>query len=389
MNLKKTIVPNRIYADASNKAVLQDWYTIKALKNAADDVESLDISIYGEIGYWGVSAQDFITELRALDDGKSPITVGINSYGGDVFDGIAIHNTLKRLGDRVTVRVDAVAASAASVIAVGAAKVMMPKNAMMMIHNPWTFAMGEADDLRQTADMMDKVREGLLNCYLNKATNMNKDELVTMMDETTWLTADEAVALGLADIIEDTEAKISATAHDITMLKRLPNAPKALLDSMEAEQEVELDEDAEQETEAEGVEPEQTVQAGTNVVLLMSALEYAGLNNDIKELIAMSKVDLNKEDAVQAEADRIKAVSDLCVLARKPELVKGYVEAGLSANDVRSRLINDLVDDTTQIDNKQTATVKESSQANDDGTNPDKVYAARSGKAKKSTAKEQ
>lgn len=118
-----------------------------------------------------------------------------------MFAGQAIHSMLKRHPANVTVHVDGLAASIASVIAMAGDQVLMPRNAMMMIHNPWTWGVGNADDLRKMADDLDQIRESLIAAYQDK-TGMDRDELVNLMDAETWLTADEAVQYGFADEIE-------------------------------------------------------------------------------------------------------------------------------------------------------------------------------------------
>lgn len=107
------------------------WFRMQASSNS-----EADIFIYDEIGYWGVTAKQFVNDLRALGD-VTHINLYINSPGGDVFDGIAIYNALKHHGAPITVHIDGLAASMASVIAMVGNPVIMPENTMMMIHKPW------------------------------------------------------------------------------------------------------------------------------------------------------------------------------------------------------------------------------------------------------------
>ncbi|HHH6356488.1 TPA: head maturation protease, ClpP-related, partial [Escherichia coli] len=121
-----------------------------------------DIYIYDEIGFWGVTAKQFISDLNALGD-ITHINLHINSPGGDVFEGIAIFNALKTHGASITVYVDGVAASMASVIAMVGNPVIMPENTFMMIHKPFGFTGGDAEDMRTYADLLDKVEAVLLS----------------------------------------------------------------------------------------------------------------------------------------------------------------------------------------------------------------------------------
>ena len=119
----------------------RDWYRID---NKAD--EQADIYIYDEIGYWGLTAADFVRDLQAVKAGK--INLHLNTPGGDVFDGIAIHNALRQHSASVAVQVDSLAASIGSVIAMAGDTITMAKHSTMMIHDPFGFAMGNAEDMR-------------------------------------------------------------------------------------------------------------------------------------------------------------------------------------------------------------------------------------------------
>lgn len=172
----------------------KSWYEIKA-KGAG----VAEVLIYEEIGMWGVSAKQFARDLKDL--GKiSQIDLRINSPGGSVFDGNAIFNQIKQHPASVTVYIDGLAASMASVIAMAGDRIVMPENALMMIHNPWTVAIGDADELRKNADLLDKIKTTLVNAY--GRSMMTEDEIVEMMDAETWLTGEEAVEMGFADELE-------------------------------------------------------------------------------------------------------------------------------------------------------------------------------------------
>lgn len=175
-------------------------------KQSANQDEA-DIYIFGEITSfkWDESdttASSFQKDLKELGDVKK-INLHVNSPGGSVFEGIAIGNMLKQHKAYVTAYVDALAASIASVIVVSCDKVIMPENSMMMIHNPWSFAIGNANELRKQADDLDRIAESSVVTYLAKAGDkLTEEKIKKIMDEETWLSAREAFDYGLCDIVE-------------------------------------------------------------------------------------------------------------------------------------------------------------------------------------------
>lgn len=156
-----------------------------------------DIYIYDEIGFWGVTAKQFISDLNALGD-ITHINLHINSPGGDVFEGIAIFNALKTHGASITVYVDGVAASMASVIAMVGNPVIMPENAFMMIHKPLCLVGGNAEDMRKKADLLDKIEAAMSSAYTQKA-GKTTDEIAVMLADETWMSGAECLAQGFAD----------------------------------------------------------------------------------------------------------------------------------------------------------------------------------------------
>lgn len=195
------------------------WFNMSAKAGVGE------IHIFDYIDAYGVNSRSFQKELKALGD-VTVINLHINSPGGDVFEGNTIYNLLKSHKANVTVYVDGLAASIASVIAMAGDKIVMPANAMMMIHDPWTIAMGSADDMRKTAETLDKIKGTLVAAYRSKS-GLNDDEIQTLMSDETWFTADEAVAMKFADVVAD-EVKIAA-ALDPEVLKKFKNCPLAFL----------------------------------------------------------------------------------------------------------------------------------------------------------------
>ena len=189
----------------------EKWYNIQ---NKAG--ETADIYIFDEIGTYGVTAQDFISEIKGLKD--MPINLRINSLGGDVFDGMAMYNVIKRREAKTTVYIEGIAASIATIIALGADEVIMAENSLFMIHNAWGGTSGEAKDMRKTAETLDKITSELTDIYVKK-TGLSYDTVAEMMDEESWLNADEAFALGFIDTISDS-IKVAAK-YDVSKFKNI------------------------------------------------------------------------------------------------------------------------------------------------------------------------
>lgn len=178
------------------------------IKNEAGS-QDVELYLYGQIAEepWrenDKSAKEFADDLLACE-GKD-ITLRINSPGGDIFAAQAIYNVLKAYPGKVTAHIDGICASAATVVACGAGKVVMPKNALYMIHNPMAcvFDMLDAEALSKMADTLEKVKETVVNVYKDRARDkMSADEIIRLMNEETWMSAEEALEKGLIDEIDD------------------------------------------------------------------------------------------------------------------------------------------------------------------------------------------
>lgn len=171
------------------------------------------IKLYGVIGSWWdeLDAETITSKIEGFGEDKE-ITVRINSGGGLVSDGIAITNALLRHKGKVTVFVDGIAASAASLIAMAGDEVVMPANSLMMVHNPWTWGAGDHHELRKMADDLEKFRDAIAATYMKK-TGKRREDLEALLDAETWLTAREAVDEGFADtVIDDVDSEALAMA---------------------------------------------------------------------------------------------------------------------------------------------------------------------------------
>lgn len=197
---------------------MNQFYNIRA---AATEGAPNEVFIYDEIGFWGTTAQTFHNAIQALS-GK--IVVRINSPGGNVFDAIAIHSMLSRLPDVETIT-DGLAASAASVIFAAGKARKMAKAAFVMIHNPWSYTQGSADDMRKEADILEGITNALVKLYKGSSSK-SEEELREMMDEETWMDGDAALAAGFATEVFD--APVAKASISEGRYKRTPTAFAAI-----------------------------------------------------------------------------------------------------------------------------------------------------------------
>lgn len=186
--------------------------------------DETEINLYGEVGFWGVTAKDFRAALEQVDTPR--LILNLNSPGGDVFDGIAIYNDLLAHKADVVVRVTGVAASVASVIAMAGDTIEIAENAFFMIHNAWSVAVGDTRVMASRAKLLSKIDGELAETYAAR-TGGDLAEIKSQMDDETWLTADEAVEQGFADeTISTDEGAEARAAFDLTNFKNVPRALK-------------------------------------------------------------------------------------------------------------------------------------------------------------------
>lgn len=187
-----------------------------------------EILLYGLIGQdWfgdGNSSKGFAKDLKALGDVKT-IDLRIDSEGGDVFTGKAIYSLLRDHGATVAVHVDGLAASAASFVAMAGNSIEMAEGAFMMIHDCWSFAIGNAAELRKTANLLDKVNDTIIEVYVAR-TNAKETDVKKWMADETWMTAKECKKRGFCDAINE-NLKVAA-AVNMTDPSRFKNLPAAL-----------------------------------------------------------------------------------------------------------------------------------------------------------------
>lgn len=178
---------------------------------------SAEIVLYGGIGqdYWGdgsmISAKQFSDELKNLPKTVNEITLRINSPGGDVFDGIAIYNRLQQFDAKIVVFIDGLAASIASIIALAGDEIYIGEGALFMVHLPWTFAMGDRQDLDNVINRLMDVEEQMLGIYA-KASGLDRNEIRPLLEAETWMDADQAIEKGFVDSKVEESVPIAASA---------------------------------------------------------------------------------------------------------------------------------------------------------------------------------
>ncbi|GAA4648717.1 hypothetical protein GCM10023116_09880 [Kistimonas scapharcae] len=298
------------------------WYT---LKNQSGNAE---LMIYDVIGDWaGLSARQLVDTLKTID--IDAITVRINSPGGSVFDGIAIYNALRYHPANITVRIEGLAASIASVIAMAGDTVQMAENALFMIHNPFGWVSGEADDLRRTAGMLDKARDSIAMTYSERC-GLPVAEIVTLMAEETWFTAAEAKEKGLIDSI-DKPVQLAAS-FDLSLfnhappVKMEPPAPKPATKTVKNEPE---DIDA------------------LAIVRLCNQAGYP-------ELAEACIRDKQNPDQVREKFQDCESIKSLCAAAHAPDLAAGFIQSANTVDEVRAALFEKLTANAPSVNNTLT-----------------------------------
>ena len=316
----------------------KEWYKIT---NNASEIS--DVYLFNDIGTFGITAQSFIDEIKEYENQE--LNIHINSLGGEVFEGMAIYSIIQRRKAKTTVYIEGIAASIASVIALAADEVIMSDNSLLMIHNAWGGTQGDAKDMRKQADVLDKITNEIAEVYVKK-TRLPYNEIIEMMSEETWLTAEEAVALGFVDSISE-PIKVAAK-YDVSRFKNITNKKMEKILSLTEKKKIKMTEelknwfnskvdeiiakvkDSDNTTEtAENVEVE--VKLADNEEIMNKISEFEGtistLNNSVAELegeketlteeVNRITALLNKAEAVGTE---VKTEGDPAVITKEEVL---------------------------------------------------------------------
>lgn len=297
---------------------MKTWFNI----TIAEDNSSAEVSIYDAIGGFDVNAKQFVSELKDIN--AETIHLRINSPGGSVIDGNAIFNALSRHSAKVITHIDGLAASMASVIAMAGDEVHMADNALMMIHNPWTVSIGDADELRADAELLDKMQASILSAY--GRSQYEADEIKDLMDNETWFTAQEAFDAGLIDHIE---GGLRAAAADITALAETSElhipAEKvvaSLTKQIEAVTKTSADLSAEIEAQAGELERLTGELAQAKIDTGAAEAAKAEIEEKVEKLAAEIEDQATEIEAKTAELEEAKEITEKAVSERAAEIVQ-------------------------------------------------------------------
>jgi ATP-dependent Clp protease, protease subunit len=353
--------------------------------NAATDSAPESLQILDEIGFWGVQAKDFKASLDGIKG--DTLDVEVNSPGGDVFAGLAIFNMLRNSGKTINMRVMGVAASAASLIAMAGDTIEMPSNTFMMVHNPWSVAMGNADDMREAADVLDKIGGSLLSTYC-KRTGQSEDDMKAMLAKDTWLTADECLEKGFATKVTD---PVSASASFDMERADLPAAVKAVFAmAQKTPEQIKAEADTAAAAEVERLAKEKADKDAADAVAAAAAAAAikAAANPEVAKTIQDAAIAAGLPehadhfavacDTVEIANARIAAAKEitvLCGIAKRPDDAKALIRGGKSVAEARAALLNAMASADVHVDT--TKPVPTPNPASAGMKNPKDVYASR------------
>lgn len=297
---------------------------------SSDKSELILEGVVASESWWGdeVTPKAFRDELAKY---PGPISVRINSPGGDVWAGVSIYNALSEHEGEVTVKVDGIAASIASIIAMAGDKIIMLPGSMMMVHQPWTMAAGNKDELANVITMLEKTGESLVDIYVAR-TRKSKDEIVALLEAETWMTAEDAVELGFATEAQPAKTTISDSIKNALNYASVVNS--AVLQpvmSMKARKNV--SDVATPVTEADKQEPEAPVEEETETTEIVEPVVPA--NNQSTKGVEMTEA----QKKAQAEKDALAASqviepkNQATVDAKATPTVEMYLKSQASVED--------------------------------------------------------
>lgn len=309
---------------------MRKWYRFAA---QADGL-AVDLYIYGDIGASysddnAVTAKQFMADLAALSPAVVSLFVHVNSLGGDVFEAVAIANALRTWGAvpgrTVTATVDGIAASMGSVVIMAGQTIQIADNGLVMVHNPWGIVMGNAAELRRTADALDVVRDTLVTTYQWHSA-LSEAELIALMDAETWMDADTAIANGFATE-KVAGLKVAArldprAAAKLTIPAPFQNRVSELLESAPAAP---------------------VAASATDVLRLCREGEVHDLAEGL--ITAGATLDVVRASISEAKATRAAAaarateITTLCAKAKLPELADGYIAGAMTTEAIKAHLL--------------------------------------------------
>lgn len=294
--------------------------------NVKNDGNKSRIDLFGYVGgskewNYGFNEEDFLKEFRAIPEDNA-LEISINSFGGSVFTALSIYSLLKTHKGEVTIRIDGAAMSAATIISsVPNGKVIMPKGSIMMIHKVSSIADGNADDLREIADQLDKIEGNLLDIYAEK-TGKSVEDIKPLVDAETYFTAQEAVDFGLADELDDTKAVKNEMVGNAVMMNGLEvsasyfkRAPKGLFNNAGT-----------------------TAKTNKNKAKEDKPMDLEKLKAEYPELVEAIRNEA-KTEGVEQERARIKAIEDVAMPGFENLVEKAKFESGMTAENLAMEIV--------------------------------------------------
>ena len=317
------------------------WYDVKA----AAAGKPATISIFDDIGMWGITAKDFIASFRQITE--NDVVLELNTPGGSVFDALAMFNAMKTSGKNITVRVMGIAASAGSYLAMVGNKIIMPENTFMMVHNPLNAIYGNAAEMREMADVLDKIGNSLTATYVAR-TGKSDEEVRALLANDTYMTAAECLEHGFCD-----EVSPAVTATAKFEREHLPANIQALFKAVEPDP---LEQESFDEVD-EGDEP-----AETEAVAFADQVLALATDAGMAEFAPVMAVDpkLSTVELVKARLADAKEIRALCDVAKQPSMASKFISTGVSLADARTALCEALArsDDQAGVNTTQPSSEK-------------------------------
>lgn len=307
---------------------MKTWFAINAVAAAAGAEKVVEVQIFDDIGGWGVLAKDFLDEVKAKADGVKNVRVLMNTPGGSVYEALTMLNGLRAMGKTIETHVMGLAASAGSLFAAGSHKVVMPDNTMQFVHLPITGCYGNAEDMRETAEVLDKVG-GQMKAMYSKRWKGTPEALDAALSAQTHYTAAECLELGLCD--EVVEAVEVSAKFEAERLENLPEAVRALFIARKP--------------------PEQGPAAAAPLAARIKDLATeAGLGDFVADFAMDAK--LTDDDSIKAALSVAIEVKALCDVAGLADRAPGLIRARTSLVDARAKLceIRAAASDSTHVD---------------------------------------
>lgn len=283
-----------------------------------------EVSIYDEIGAYGVNGKDYMDAFNALPPGD--VIVNINTPGGSVFDALAMMNGMRASGRKITTRVMGIAASAGSYIAMAGDRIEMPENTYMMVHNPMTMAYGNADEMRSTAQMLETIGSSMHATYA-KRTGRTTEQVAELLAKDTYLTAQECKDLGLCDVVTPAVAVSAKFDPD---LKTIPKHVQAMLTGKPP---------APSPAPAPAPAPAATLPMSEQIV---AACKVAGLEAHAAAFAFDNAI--STPEALATAVAEAKEIIALCTLAGTPEAGPKAVDKRMTLADLRAELVTARVE---------------------------------------------